>query len=194
LRISIDINPKYRVTYSEVALKHSEENRKDGWDRLIEIYHEDHVLRTFILLVQTTRVVAKYIDSYLFRKLGISQVKFIVLMAFYANPYKQTDTVTVSDIARWTDTETHNITTLIKRMKKDGLLSAERDEIDHRFVKITITSKGEELVRRNMPVAQEIVNQVMSSISQKDILQLESLLKVIRQNAYDGLGHLPKSP
>lgn len=162
------------------------ENQGEG-DRLIDIYHEDPILRTFILLVQMGRVVSKYIDFHLFRELGISQVKFIVLMAFYFNPYNPTGAVTASQIARWTDTESHNITTLINRMKEDGLLNTERDERDHRFVKITITDKGEEFLHQAMPVAQEIVNQVMSSISQDNALQLEKLLKVIRQNAYGGL-------
>jgi DNA-binding MarR family transcriptional regulator len=47
---------------------------------------------------------------------------------------------------------------LIDRIKEDGLLSVDRDERDRRFVKITITDQGREFVRRNIPVAQEIVD------------------------------------
>jgi len=177
-----------------VGLKDNRANNQGDRDRLIEIHHEDPVLRTFILFVQTGRVVAKYIDSHLFRKLSISQVKFIVLMAFYFNPYKSTGTATATQIAKWTDTEPHNITTLITRMKEDGFLSADRDERDRRFVRITITDKGKEFVCRNMPVAQEIVNQVMSSIDQDEALQLEKLLKVIRQNSYNGFERLSEIP
>jgi DNA-binding MarR family transcriptional regulator len=177
-----------------VDLKDNRPNHQGDRNRLIEIHHEDPVLRTFILFVQTGRVVSKYIDSHLFRKLSISQIKFIVLMAFYFNPYKLSGATTATQIARWTDTEPHNITTLITRMKEDGFLSADRDERDRRFVRITITDQGREFVRRNMPVAQEIVNQVMSSISQDDARHLEKLLKVIRQNAYNGFERLFESP
>lgn len=163
---------------------------KDDSDELIEIHLDDPILTLFILIVQTSRVVAKYIDSHLFRKLGISQVKFIVLMAFNFNPYNPSGAVTASDISRWTDTESHNITTLINRMKEEGLLSAGRDENDRRFVKISLTDKGRELIARATPVAQEVVDQVMSSISPDDAVLLEKLLRVIRQNAHDGLERL----
>jgi DNA-binding MarR family transcriptional regulator len=168
-------------------------NQGDG-NRLIEIYHKDPVLRTFILFVQTGRIVSKYIDSHLFRKLNISQIRFIVLMAFYFTPYRLSGAATATQIARWTDTEPHNITTLISRMKEDGFLSASRDEKDRRFVRIAITSKGREFVQRNMLVAQDIVGQVMASMSQDDARQLEKLLKVIRQNAFNGFNRLPESP
>jgi DNA-binding MarR family transcriptional regulator len=176
-----------------VGSKDNRTNIQDEKNKVIEVYHEDPVLRTFILFVQTERMVSKYIDSHLFRKLNISQIKFIVLMAFYFIPYKLSGAATAMQIARWTDTEPHNITTLITRMKEDGLLSTSRNDRDRRFVSITITNKGREFVHRNIPVAKDIVDQVMASVSRNDILQLEKILKVIRQNAYNGYKHLSKS-
>jgi hypothetical protein len=38
-----------------------------------------------------------------------------------------------------------------------------------------------------MPVAQEVVQQVMSSISKEDAILLEERLEVMRANSYDGL-------
>jgi DNA-binding MarR family transcriptional regulator len=157
---------------------------------LIEIQGEDPILRAFILFAQTSRVVAKYQDAYLNKKTGISDVKLIVLQAFL---YKPNAALTATEIARWTDTEPHNITTLINRMKQDGLLDAKRDVRDKRFLKITLTKKGREVLREAMPAAQRVVDQLMSSISQDDVLSLEKVLKVIRRNAYDGLERLTES-
>jgi DNA-binding MarR family transcriptional regulator len=154
---------------------------------LIEIEGVGPILRAFILFAQTARVVAKYQDAYMNKKADLSDVKMIVLMAFYDDPNAA---ITASEIARWTDTEPHNITTLIKRMKQDGLLDAKRDVMDKRSLNITITNKGREALRESMPAAQHVVDQVMSSISQEDALSLEKVLKVIRRNAYDGLEHL----
>jgi DNA-binding MarR family transcriptional regulator len=176
-----------------VDSKDKRANNQGDRNKLIEVYHEDPILRTFILFVQTGRMVSKYVDSHLFRALNISQIKFIVLMAFYFIPYKLFGAATAMQIARWTDTEPHNITTLITRMKEDGLLSTSRNDRDRRFVRITITNKGREFVHRNIPVAQDIVNQVMASVSRDDTLQLEKILRVIRQNAYNGYKHLSKS-
>jgi DNA-binding MarR family transcriptional regulator len=157
---------------------------------LIEIQGVGPILRSFILFAQTARVVAKYQDAYMNKEAGLSDVKMIVLMAFYYDPNAA---VTASEIARWTDTEPHNITTLIKRMKQDGLLDAKRDVMDKRSLKITLTNKGREALRESMPAAQHVVDQVMSSISQEDALSLEKVLKVIRRNAYDGLERLTES-
>jgi DNA-binding MarR family transcriptional regulator len=157
---------------------------------LVEIRGVDPILRTFILFAQTARVVAKYQDTCMNKKTGLSDVKLIVLMAFYYDPNAA---VTASEIARWTDTEPHNVTTLVNRMKKDGLLDAKRDVRDRRSLKITLTNKGQEVLRESMPAAQHVVDQVMSSISQDEALSLEKILRVIRRNAYDGLERLAES-
>jgi len=43
-----------------------------------------------------------------------------------------------------------------------------------------------------MPVAKEIVDQVMLSIDEGDAALLEKHLRTLRQNAYDGLGNVVK--
>jgi len=154
---------------------------------IIEINEADNTLRTFILFQQTTRVVSKYQDSHLNKDLGLSTIKFIVLMAFYYNP---SACVTASDIARWTDTEPHNITTLIFRMKKDGLITAERNANDKRYLDIALTDKGRDAIVGAMPVAQEVMNRLMTSIGADDLHELERILAVIRKNAYEGIESL----
>ena len=82
---------------------------------------------------------------------------------------------------------------MISRMKRDGLLDTERGKRDKRFLKIKITDRGREVLREAMPVAQQVLDQLMSSISQNDALLLEKVLSVIRRNAYDGLERLTES-
>ncbi|GAF76242.1 unnamed protein product [marine sediment metagenome] len=43
-----------------------------------------------------------------------------------------------------------------------------------------------------MPVAREVVNQVMRSISKGDVILLEEFLRLLRQNAHYGLEHVAK--
>jgi DNA-binding MarR family transcriptional regulator len=154
---------------------------------LIEIVEGGPILRAFILFQQTARVVAKYQDAYMNKKAGLSDVKLIVLMAFFYDPAAA---ITASELAQWTDTEVHNITTLVNRMKKDGLLEAKHGKKDRRYLKITLTDKGREVFREAMPAAQQVLDQLMSSISPDDALLFEKVLKTIRLNAYDGLEHL----
>lgn len=151
---------------------------------MIEINEEDSYLRTFILFIQTARIAAKFQNAFMNKNTGLSDVKFIVLMAYFYDP---TASITASQIAQWTDTDPNNITTLITRMKREGLLESSRDEKDKRFVRIKITDKGRKTLIEAMPPAQQVIDQLMSSVTKEQVLSLEPILKVIRRNAYDGL-------
>ncbi|MBN1176232.1 MAG: MarR family transcriptional regulator [Dehalococcoidales bacterium] len=157
---------------------------------IVEINEEDPVLRTFILFTQTARISAKYQDAYMNRKTGLSDVKLIVLMAFFYDP---TTSITPSQIARWTDTDPHNVTTLVNRMKREGLLETRRDDKDRRFLRISITEKGRASLKESMPAAQQVIDHLMASLSRDDILMMEKSLKVIRHNAYEGLASLTEN-
>ena len=151
--------------------------------RSIDVDHEDAVLRTFILFVQTAQAVLKYTDAHLYRAARLSIVKLVVLRALASH----NGVMIPSQIAEWTQTERHNITTLIDRMKKEGLVTSERNKKNKRCVNITLTEKGREVLMQAMPVAREIVDQVMSSITDRDTLLLEKLLRGLRQNIYNSL-------
>jgi DNA-binding MarR family transcriptional regulator len=97
-----------------------------------------------------------------------------------------------SEIAEWTQTERHNITALINRMTKEGLVEAKRDSCNKRYVNVALTDKGWEALILAMPVARETVNQIMLSISESDAVLLEKSLRILRGNAQHGLEHLDK--
>jgi len=138
--------------------------------------------------VQTAQTVLKYTDAHLYRKTRLSVSKLIVLQALAAN----IEGMMPSEIAEWTSTERHNITALVHRMKKDGLVTAERNSDNKRLVNIKLTDKGREVLSQAMPVAQEIVNQVMLSITEGDTALLKEKLGILRQNAHHGLEHVTK--
>jgi len=155
-------------------------------DRLIEVDHEDAVLSTFILFVQTAQAVLKYADAYLYRKTRLSVSKLIVLKALAIN----SEGMMPSKIAEWTSTERHNITALVGRMKQEGLVTTERNSSNKRFVNIKLTDKGREVIGQAIPVAEEVVNQVMLSITEDDAALLKEKLRILRQNAHYGLEHV----
>jgi len=156
--------------------------------RLKDVDHEDRILRTFILFVQAGDVTMRYANSHFYRKERLSVIKVIVLQVLATNG----GTMTPSEIARWTFRERHNITTLVERLKRDGLVRVERNSSDKRSVNVSLTAKGRKVLKQAMPVAGEIVNRVMLSISEDDAIPLEKSLRVLRQNAHDGLEHLAK--
>ena len=146
---------------------------------MINIEHRDAVLRTFILFIQTARSALKYADAHLYKKMHLSIVKLISLQALVSNG----GIISPTELSEWTQTERNNITTLINRMKQEGLIIVTRDTENKRNVNITLTDKGREVHKRAMPVAWEVVKQVMLSISRSNCAQLEDTLRVIRHNS-----------
>ncbi|MFC1974707.1 MarR family winged helix-turn-helix transcriptional regulator [Chloroflexota bacterium] len=157
---------------------------------MIDVDHEDGILRTFILFVQTAREVMKYADAHLHRTSGLSIIQLIVLKALASN----NGGMRPSEIAEWTQTERHNITALTGRMRQEGLITVERNTSNKRFVDVTLTDKGHEVLSQAMPVAKEVVEQVMLSIAEGDAALLEKPLSVLRQNAHRGLEGLANHP
>jgi DNA-binding MarR family transcriptional regulator len=151
--------------------------------KLIEIDHEDIDSKVFILFVQTADAVQKYADSYFYRKSGLSTIKFIVLQILDVNG----GTMTPSEIASWTFRERHNITTLVARMKKEGLVTTIRSSNDKRSINVNITQKGRKVLNQAVPVARDIVRRMMSTIIESDVTSLQKILAVLRRNAYDEL-------
>jgi DNA-binding MarR family transcriptional regulator len=141
--------------------------------------------RTFILFVQAAEVVLKYSDAALYRA-GSSLVKLMVLQVLQSHG----GTLTPTRIAALTVREKHNITTLIRRMQRDGLIKVAKDKKDKRSINVTITAKGKQSIIDTIPAARKIVKQVMAPIPESSALVLDRLLKRIRQSAYEGLKQL----
>ena len=113
-----------------------------------------------------------------FRDLNLSTVKYIVLKALVNSG----GTLTNSDLAIWTDTKPHNITTLVKRMEIDGLVTTAREEEDKRFKRVTVTDKGRDLSMKANDIAYGLINRVMSGIDEQQAAQLDKILRIIRDN------------
>jgi len=92
-----------------------------------------------------------------------------------------------SELAEWTQTERHNITALVERMKQDGLITTERNSNDKRLLDVILTDNGRDVLSQAMPVAREITNHIMSSLTEADTALLEETLRLLRQNAHSGL-------
>ena len=161
---------------------------------MIEIEHKDAIINTFILFIQTAQAVLKSADAYLYRKANLSVIKLIALQALDKN----NGVMTPSELAEWTQTERHNITALVQRMKRDDLVKSERSSKDKRIVHISLTDKGREVLERSMPAAREIKDLIMSSITEDEAALIASKLRVLRKNAFDTLGqmsfHIKKWP
>lgn len=133
--------------------------------------------------------VMKYADARL-RESGSSFIKYMVLYFIDANG----GTMTPSEIASRTLRRRNDITTLVRRLARDGFVVTERSDRDKRFVNVTLTDKGRDKLPQITSVVKEIADQVMSSITEAEAVELEKLMGVLGQNADDGLEYVRFCP
>jgi len=156
--------------------------------RIREINHSESIGKSLMLLTQTSRLINKYIDAYFYRKARFSFIKFMVLKVLASN----NGVMKPSEIAEWTQTERHNITTLTRRLMKDGLVLTKHSDKDRRSTEVILTDKGRETLNRVMPVARDLIEKIMSSLTETDAEKFSQMLEVLRDNVYDGFESIIK--
>ena len=72
-------------------------------------------------------------------------------------------------------------------MKRDGLVTINRNSRDRRVITVTLTDKGQHVLSEATPVSWEIVRKIMRSVNDDDAVLLEKQLRVLRQSADNGL-------
>jgi DNA-binding MarR family transcriptional regulator len=139
----------------------------------------DPIFRTFLLFQRTAQAVFRYSDMGFYSTLRFNTPVYIALQGILLNG----GTATHTDMAYWTNTQIHNITGLVSRMAKAGLVTTERDLQDRRIIHILITEQGRKVYKKAQRVARENMQGVMKGISADQALELEKILAVLRENS-----------
>jgi len=146
--------------------------------KMVTVNHEDPVVRTFILFMQMAQATYKYADSHFYHSNRLKATTYVALQVLVTHG----GTMTHTEMATWTNTKRHNITTLVERMKENGLVMTERSTEDKRLIRITITDKGRETFKKASPTAHKIMEQLMLGICKVEALELERLLGIMKAN------------
>ena len=153
---------------------------------MIIVDESSPISESFDLFMQAAILTQKYADSKFYKRAGISLIQFTALQIL-ATADKP---VIPSEISRQTLRVRHDITTLDKRMKRDGSVDVMPNTNDRRSVIITITEKGREKLVQAKPIANEIANQVMSKINKTNMASMTKTLNILSKNSLDGIDKL----
>ena len=136
----------------------------------------------WILLRQAYNLIFRCEDR-VFGEYNLSTEKHTVLMAVknISGP------VRITDIARWLDRSVNSVSMIIDRMVKAGLVKRTRDRKDRRTVFVTLTNKAEEAYVPATTAGWELVQEILSPLSNEDKRTLIRLLETIRDKTYDYL-------
>ena len=140
------------------------------------------VLRAWALYHQTYNLLYKC-EEVMFAKIGLTPQKYMVLMAIRLIE----DHATVSDVAQWLDRNTNSVSLIVDRMKKDGLVMRSRSLGDRRTVRLSLTQKGKEKLDESSVPGWDLVQGMMSPLSEKELKTFADLLEPIRKKAFEYL-------
>jgi MarR family transcriptional regulator for hemolysin len=96
---------------------------------------------------------------------------------------------TPAQISRRIYREHNTLTALLSRMEKKGLITKTRDANRKNMWRVDLTEKGKNIYLQS--IKRESIHTVMSTLSEKELLQLETYLRKIRDYA---LKQLTKEP
>lgn len=148
----------------------------------------DKIFRIWQLIFRTRDVLYKVQDKELQGAAGISAAMSGVLV------FSQLlgNRATPAELARWLTKEPHNLSQLMARMEKKGLLTKTKDLPRKNQVRVELTSKGRQAYKY---VAKRLTPyRMISFLSENEQGQLSSCLEKLRSRASEELGIKIKPP
>jgi DNA-binding MarR family transcriptional regulator len=130
-----------------------------------------------INLMRTTRAVEESWIQYLKRNEGISQSQYNILRILRGARPKPAK---ISEIADRMITRDPDVTRLVDRLIKQGLVRRERDSEDRRVVLVEITAKGLQMLSRLDEPAGEYTEGAMAGLNTQQLRALDTLLNEVR--------------
>jgi DNA-binding MarR family transcriptional regulator len=136
----------------------------------------------WLLLRQVPNLVARCEDQ-VFGKHGLTTERHAVLMVIkhIHGPVRPTD------VARWLDLSVNSVSMIIDRMVKAGLVKRTRDRKDRRTVFLAATDKAEKAYAVASVAGWELIQEILTPLSDKDKRSLIKLLETLRDKTYDYL-------
>ncbi|GHF13504.1 MarR family transcriptional regulator [Kordiimonas sediminis] len=143
---------------------------------LITSEREREALRMWLELTRATKSLEASISARLKKDFGQSFTRFDVCSQLYRAVSK---TLSVTDLAkRLLASSSHNITGLLGRMEKDGLVSRQRNPDDKRSMFISLTPDGIQLFEA---MAKEHGNWVQESFNNLGTDEMRSVRSALQQ-------------
>lgn len=128
----------------------------------------------------TTTSLKKRADVF-FKTFGLTDVQFNVLMllTYQSGPE---DGLSQAQLSEMMLVNRANITTLIDRMEKAGLVARTSDSADRRTNIVKMTAKGKKLFEKAEPLYAKLVGQVMTGFNHAELKKLIAVLEKTRDN------------
>jgi MarR family transcriptional regulator for hemolysin len=135
------------------------------------------VLRLWLLLHRVRDALVRCEDS-IFSEYGITLEQFTVL----GQTKIRGGSMRIIDLARALESAPNSVSNLVDRMVKAGLVRRTRGKIDRREVRVSLTSKGENVINLATPAGWEFIQEILSSIPDAEKRALVSRLETLKSD------------
>jgi len=133
-------------------------------------------VEAYISLVRTEAVLSQRVDA-LFKQHGITQTLYNLIRIIRGGPKEG---VPCAAIAERLITRVPDVTRLVDRAVKQGLVSRKRPETDRRVVLLRLTKRGDELLEALRDPLTELHAEQLGRLSQPELKKLIDLLSKLR--------------
>lgn len=93
--------------------------------------------------------------------------------------------VSQKEIANQLEQSQNSVSLIVERMRKNGLIEANRDLPDRRAIRLSLTPKGSRSLKQAHLVAKNLVQKVFNCLSNEEIVQLQCLLDKVRAETFN---------
>lgn len=134
-------------------------------------------IRTVIELTSTYDTMAEIFSQH-FARFGLSQPRFNALIQLRMAGDRG---LTQSELGQLMLVSRANISGLVERLERDGLVGRQSDPGDKRALRVYITDRGQELMEKFLPIHNDFVSRALSSLTDSEMETLQSLLTKIKK-------------
>ena len=121
-------------------------------------------------------------------KAGLSREKYDVLMAIKFYNVVEEEEVIETNLASVLYRSTNSISTIVDRMEAEGLIEKVRDLPDRRAIRLVVTPKAEEILRKASKPYMELIKNLCSVYKERELISAIKMMEKLKRKASDESG------
>ena len=138
---------------------------------------EPSAVLAMLRISQAAEIIRLSINDVLTKQYHLSQGKLRVMIVLHQNP----EGIAPSQLAAKTGVTRATITTMVKRMVRDGLATVVIDQEDKRGKKVSLTARGRQFMDQVLPGHYLRISTLMNRLSEDEQAELIRLLTKLSQ-------------
>jgi len=149
---------------------------QDAIEKLEQTPRRKMALRIWLRLLTSSQLIEKRVRGRFRTEFDTTLPRFDVMAALAREPGGQT----MGDVSRWLLVSSGNITGIISRLVKDGMVTRTRSSGDRRAHHVKLSARGREAFERMSKTHEKWVRDMLCGLTRKEMATLDELLTKVK--------------